>query len=59
MTDQARKALFQTYRLSSPMVGKLSHLLAFKVFDSQILSILEYGAEIWFRGKSDKMKFSN
>ena len=33
------------------MIGKLSPKLSFKVFDSQILPILEYGSEIWLTGK--------
>ena len=52
LINQAQKAMFQATRLSSPVVGKLSPPLAFKVFDSQILPILEYGAEIWSKGKS-------
>ena len=32
------------------MVGKLSPTIAFKVFDCQILSILEYGSDIWYTG---------
>lgn len=51
LVSQARKALFQAYKLSNPTVGKLTPLLAFKVFDSQILPILEYGAEILCKGK--------
>ena len=51
LTNQAQKALFQATTLSNPVVGKLSPALAFKVFDSQIMPILEYGAEIWSPGK--------
>lgn len=51
LVNQARKALFQAYKYSSPVVGKLSPSLAFKVFDSQICPILEYGCEILFQGK--------
>ena len=32
------------------MVGKLSPTIAFKVFDCQILLILEYGSDIWYTG---------
>ena len=32
------------------MVGKLSPTVAFKVFDCQILPILEYGSDIWYTG---------
>ena len=32
------------------MVGKLSPTIAFKVFDCQILPILEYGSDIWYTG---------
>ena len=45
------KALFQVNRLSCPVVGTLSPPLALKVFQSQIFPILEYGAEIWSKGK--------
>ena len=48
--NQARKAIFQAYKYSSPVVGKLSSPLAFKLFDSQILPILEYGCEILVQG---------
>ena len=36
------------YNLSGPTVGKLSPPIAFKVFDSQLMPILEYGSEVWF-----------
>ena len=32
------------------MIGKLSPTIAFKVFDCQILPILEYGSDIWYTG---------
>ena len=32
------------------MVGKFSPTIAFKVFDCQILPILEYGSDIWYTG---------
>ena len=32
------------------MVGKLSPTIVFKVFDCQILLILEYGSDIWYTG---------
>ena len=32
------------------MVGKLSRTIAFKLFDCQILPILEYGSDIWYTG---------
>ena len=51
LVNQARKALYQAYKYSSPVVGKLSPPLAFKVFDSQIRPILEYGCEILLQGK--------
>ena len=51
LVSQSRKTLFQAYKLSNPTVGKLTPLLAFKVFDSQILPILEYRAEILYKGK--------
>ena len=46
-----KKALFQVYKLSCPIVGKLNPQVAFKVFDSQILPILECGSEVWFDNK--------
>ena len=35
---------------SRPVIGKLSPTIAFKVFDCQILPILEYGSDIWYTG---------
>ena len=32
------------------MIGKLSPTIEFKVFDCQILPILEYGSDIWYTG---------
>ena len=32
------------------MVGKLSPTIAFKAFDCQILPILQYGSDIWYKG---------
>ena len=47
---QAGKAIFALRKQSRPVVGKLSPTIAFKVFDCQILPILEYGSDIWYTG---------
>ena len=52
LVEQANKALFQVYKLAGPAVGKLSPPLAFKMFDTQILPILEYGSETWMGSKA-------
>ena len=36
--------------MSSDTLGDLPPVLKFKIFDSQILPILEYGSEIWSAG---------
>ena len=51
LANQPRKGSYSVLKQSRPVVGKLSPNLSFKVFDSQILPILEYGSEIWFTGK--------
>ena len=45
---------FSLHKQSRPVVGKLSPVIAFKVFDCQILSILEYASDrpIWYTGDS-------
>ena len=40
LASQAGKAVFSLHKLSRPVVGKLSPVIAFKVFDCQILPIL-------------------
>ena len=50
LSTQATKAIFAVRKQSLPVVGPLSPLIAFKIFDSQILLILEYGSEIWYTG---------
>ena len=52
LVEQANKALYQAYKLSGPIVGRLSPPIAFKVFDTQVMPILEYGSDIWFCKKS-------
>ena len=42
LASQAGKAVFSLHKQSRPVVGKLSPGFAFKVFDCQILPILEY-----------------
>ena len=50
LASQAGKAIFALRKQSRPVVGKLSPTIAFKVFDCQILPILEYGSDIWYIG---------
>ena len=50
LASQAGKAIFALSKQSRPVVGKLSPTIAFKVFDCQILPILEYGSDIWYTG---------
>ena len=48
LIGQDRKAKYQAKKLSNAVLGQLSPKLAFKVFDSQILPILEYGSQLWY-----------
>ena len=48
LASQAGKAVFSLHKQSRPVVGKLSPVIAFKVFDCQILPILEYASDIWY-----------
>ena len=50
LANQARKAIYAVKNMSSDTLGDLPPVLKFKIFDSQILSILEYGSEIWSTG---------
>ena len=50
LASQDWKAIFALRKQSRPVVGKLSPTIAFKVFDCQILPILEYGSDIWYTG---------
>ena len=52
LASQAGKAVFSLNKQSRPVVGKLSPVIAFKVFDCQILPILEYASDIWYTGDS-------
>ena len=52
LASQAGKAVFSPHKQSCPVVGKLSPVIAFKVFDCQILPILEYASDIWYTGDS-------
>ena len=48
--DRLQKATAAMYQLSGSIknsVGQPSLMLAFKTFKSQVMSVLEYGAEIW------------
>ena len=47
LADHVRKALFKIKQMTKQSLGRLSPKLAIKVFDSQILPILEYTCEIW------------
>ena len=51
LSDQSLKAIFAAKSLIKKSVGRLTPKLALKVFDTQILPILEYGLEIWYTGK--------
>ena len=50
---QARKANYQATKLSNAALGQPSLKLAFKVFDSQILPILEYGSQLWYKAQQN------
>ena len=50
LASQAGKAVFSLHKQC--VVGKLSPVIAFKVFDCQILPILEYASDIWYTGDS-------
>ena len=52
LASQVGKAVFSLHKQSRPVVGKLSPVIAFKVFDCQILPILEYASDIWYTGDS-------
>ena len=52
LASQAGKAVFSLHKQSRPVVGELSPVIAFKVFDCQILPILEYANDIWYTGDS-------
>ena len=51
LAEQANEAVFPANKYVKESVGKLSPKLQMKVFDCQILPILEYGSEIWSTGK--------
>ena len=50
LASKAGRAIFSLRKQSRPVVGKLSPTIAFKLFDCQILPILEYGSDIWYTG---------
>ena len=53
LASQASEAVYSLHKQSRPVVGKLSPAIAFKVFDCQTLSILEYASmHIWYTGDS-------
>ena len=47
LAGQANKDIFAANKYAMDSVGKLSPKLQLKVFDTQILPILEYESEIW------------
>ena len=51
LAEQASKALF-SIKSKLSQFGSLSSNLLFKIFDTKILPILTYGAEIWFGHES-------
>ena len=50
LAPQAGQAIFALRKQYRPVVGKLSPTIAFKVYDCQILPILEYRSDIWYTG---------
>ena len=52
LLGQAQKATYQARKLSGALLGRLSPTLAFKVFDTQILQIMEYCSEVWYKVKA-------
>ena len=59
LASQAEKTIFALRKQSRPVVGKLSPTIAFKIFDCQILPILEYGSYIWYTGDDVKRSGKN
>ena len=51
LAEQARKALFSSLKMFYGNMGKPSPTCMIKLFDSQILPILEYGSELWATNK--------
>ena len=47
LAEQAKRAMFKSSQLCYSAMGKPSPAIALKMFDCQILPILEYGCEIW------------
>ena len=45
------KSNLPSSKVSGAVLGKLSPKLAFKVFDTQILPIMEYSSQIWYKVK--------
>ena len=52
LIGQSQKATYQARKLSNAALGQLSPKCAFKVFDSQMLPVLEYGSQLWYKGPS-------
>ena len=46
LANQARKAVYQIKQFQNPF-GKFRHKEYFKIFDSMVMPILTYGAELW------------
>ena len=47
LAEQVRKAIFSSLKMFYGSIGKPTPTCMIKLFDSQILPILEYGSEIW------------
>ena len=54
LSQQAQKGLFAVNKYGLKSLGKLTPKIAFKMFNTQILPILEYGCEVWFQYKGVK-----
>lgn len=53
--DKAMKTIATIFRYARHAFGsQLSFQLMMKIYDAQVRPVMEYGAEIWFRGKSIK-----
>ena len=52
LAEQANKAVFASLKMFYGAMGKPTPACMIKLFDSQILPILEYGSEIWTSNSS-------
>ena len=51
LAQQANKAIYAVRQLPTGIFSELTPKLKLKIFDTQILPILEYGSEIWSNGR--------